>query len=191
MALTPKQERRRTLRAQRREIAAARDVTADDAALGQAALDLVTRVGLTAGSVLLCYESVPGEPPTGAVTAGLLAAGMRVLVPDTLPDLDLDWHDVTDPERRRLGLDAVALADLVLAPGLAVDATGTRMGQGGGCYDRALPRRRPGVPVVVLLHPGELLGAGDEPLPRDAHDQPVDAVLTAASLTDLTGALPA
>ena len=34
--------------------------------------------------------------------------------------------------------DAVALADVVLAPGLAVDRTGTRMGQGGGCYDRAL-----------------------------------------------------
>ncbi len=79
----------------------------------------------------------------------------------------------------------MGLADLVLAPGLAVDASGTRMGQGGGCYDRALPRRRPGVPVVVLLHPGELLGGDDEPLPRDPHDQPVDAVLTAASLTDL------
>ncbi len=189
MAPIPKRERRRSLRAQRREISAARDVRADDAALGQSALELVMRLGLPAGSVVLCYESVPGEPPTGAVVASLLAAGMRVLVPETLPDLDLDWRDVTDPDRTRLGPDAVALADLVLAPGLAVDGSGTRLGQGGGCYDRALPRRRPGVPVVVLLHPGEVLDAQDEPLPRDPHDQPVDAALTAEATTDLGAGL--
>ena len=61
------------------------------------------------------------------------------------------------PPPHRSGTDAVALADVVLAPGLAVDHQGTRMGQGGGCYDRALPRRRPGTPVLVVLHPGELL----------------------------------
>ena len=87
-----------------------------------------------------------------------------------------DRCDASDPRQTRLGLDAVATADLVLAPGLAVDSRGTRMGQGGGCYDRALPRRRPGVPVVVLLHPGEVLGEDEAPLPRREHDQPVDAV---------------
>ena len=59
------------------------------------------------------------------------------------------------------------------------------MGQGGGCYDRALPRRHPGVPVVVLLHPGEVLGDDEPPLPRREHDQPVDAVVTADGLVDL------
>jgi 5-formyltetrahydrofolate cyclo-ligase len=68
-------------------------------------------------------------------------------------------------------------ADLVLAPGLAVDGRGTRLGQGGGCYDRALPRRRAGVPVLVLLHPGER--EADDVLPREAHDVPVDGVVTA------------
>ena len=90
-----------------------------------------------------------------------------------------------DPAATPLGRDAVALADLVLAPGLSVDRSGTRLGQGGGCYDKALPRRRPGTPVVVVLHPEELLGAGEEALPRAAHDQPVDAVVTADGLTDL------
>ena len=81
----------------------------------------------------------------------------------------------------------MAEADLVLAPGLAVDAAGTRMGQGGGCYDKALPRRRPGTPVVVLLHPGELIGAGEPGLPREQHDAPVDAVLTVHGVTWLSG----
>lgn len=185
VAPTPKTQRRRELRARRRGLAATRDLAADDAALAREALELVARLGLGSGSVVLSYESVAGEPPTPATNAALVAAGLRVLVPDTLADLDLDWHDVTDAAAARLGLDAVGLADLVLSPGLAVDTTGTRLGQGGGCYDKALPRRRPGVPVVTLLHPGELVGDGEEPLPREPFDQPVDAVLTAEGLTEL------
>lgn len=185
VAPTPKTQRRRELRARRRELAAARDLAADDAALARGVVALVARLGLGSGSVVLSYESVAGEPPTTATNAALVAAGLRVLVPDTLEDLDLDWHDVSDAAATRLGLDAVALADLVLSPGLAVDTTGTRLGQGGGCYDKALPRRRAGVAVVTLLHPGELVGDGEEPLPREPFDQPVDAVLTADGLTEL------
>ncbi|GGL34718.1 ligase [Phycicoccus endophyticus] len=187
MATPPKAARRQALRARRQALVAARDEAADAAALASGALALAADHGLGAGAVLLSYESLPGEPPTGPLNAALVAAGARVLVPVTLPDLDLEWTDLSDPARALLGRGAVALADLVLAPGLAVDPTGTRMGQGGGCYDRALPRRRPGVPVVVLLHPGELLAADEEPLPRASHDVPVDAVLTADGPTDLGG----
>jgi 5-formyltetrahydrofolate cyclo-ligase len=74
-----------------------------------------------------------------------------------------------------LGPDAISSAGLVLVPGLAADTTGTRLGRGGGSYDRALLRRRPGSRVLVVLHPGELR---EEPLPADLHDQPVDGVLT-------------
>lgn len=193
MARDPvKAERRRRLREHRRALAAARDPASDDTALAARVVELVVGLGLGPGSVVLSYESVPGEPPTPATNDALAARGILVLVPDTEPDFDLDWHDAHDPERARLGHRAVADADLVLAPGLAVDPGGTRMGQGGGCYDRVLPRRRPGVPVVVLLHPGELLADDDEPLPRAEHDVLVDAVLTTEGLTLLTGgqALP-
>lgn len=182
MPQSPKSVRRKELRARRRTIAAERSVEADAAALARGALELLDRLGLGSGAVVLSYESVPGEPPTAALNDALVARGARVLVPDTLADLDLDWHDLVDPAAVRLGLDTPARADLVLAPGLTVDADGTRMGQGGGCYDKALPRRRAGVPVVVLLHPGEL---DDVPLPREEHDVPVDAVLTADGLTVL------
>lgn len=174
MTAPDKRSLRSALRARRRDLAAARDLDADADALADAAARLVEPLG--PGATVLSYESVPGEPPTGALNDRLVGAGLRVLVPITLPDLDLDWHDVTDGERTPLGLDAVALADLVLAPGLAVDRDGVRMGQGGGCYDKALPRRRPDVTVTVLLHPGEVR---DDPLPREPHDVTVDAVLTA------------
>lgn len=186
MARDPvKAARRSTLRARRSEVVADRDLAADDTALARQVRRLVADLGLGPGSVVASYAAVPAEPPTAAVNAALAAHGIRVLLPITRADLDLDWHDAADPDASPLGLDAVALADLVLAPGLAVDPSGTRLGQGGGCYDKALPRRRPGTPVVVVLHPEELLGRADEPLPREPHDQPVDAVVTAAGLTDL------
>lgn len=180
-----KSARRSDLRARRREIAARRDPERDGPALAAHVGALLDDLGLGSGSVVTSYAWVPGEPPTTALNEALAARGVTVLLPVTLPDLDLDWRDAADPDATLLGTHAVDRADLVLAPGLAVDPTGTRMGQGGGCYDRALPRRRPGTPVVVVLHPGELADATDEPLPRAAHDAPVDAVVTAEGLTDL------
>jgi 5-formyltetrahydrofolate cyclo-ligase len=186
MARDPeKSARRAQLRARRRELAAARDVAADGERLARHVLSLLGELDLRVGAVVTSYLSLPGEPPTGPLNAALAAHGIRVLVPVTLPDLDLDWSDATDATASPLGRDAVALADVVLAPGLSVDSRGTRMGQGGGCYDRALPRRRPGAPVVVVLHPGELVEPAGTPLPRRPHDHPVDAVLTATGVVDL------
>jgi 5-formyltetrahydrofolate cyclo-ligase len=186
MARDPeKVARRAELRARRRAIASPRRVDDDGPRIATRALGLLDELGLGAGGVVTSYVAVPGEPPTAAHNAALTAAGIRVLVPITLPDLDLDWRDADDDSAPPLGVDAVSLADVVLAPGLAVDRAGTRMGQGGGCYDRALPRRRPGTAVVVVLHPGELLEPDEPALPRQPHDQPVDAVLTADEVVDL------
>lgn len=186
MARDPDKLARRTeLRARRRAVYATRDATTDGARLAEHVLALLAELALRAGAVVTSYVAVPGEPPTAPLNAALAAHGIRVLVPITLPDLDLDWSDATDAAGSPLGRDAVGLADLVLAPGLAVDRHGTRMGQGGGCYDRVLPRRRPGTPVVVVLHPGELLDAAEPALPRRPHDQQVDAAVTADGVTDL------
>ena len=182
--MVDKQQVRRERRAARRVIAEGRDGADDDAALAETVVALVAERGLAAGSSVALYESYAVEPPTAATVAALTARGIRVLVPITLPDLDLDWSEAGDATRRPLGRDAIGTVDLVLAPGLSVDVGGTRLGQGGGCYDRALPRRAAGVPVLVVLHPGELV---DAPLPRDAYDQPVDGVVTAAGTTWLRG----
>lgn len=181
-----KRELRAALRTRRRAVVAARDLAADASALARHVLDLAEDTGARQSAegegvpLALSYESLPHEPPTGEVNRALVAAGWRVLVPLTLPDLDLDWCDVTDPERTPLGLDAPSHADLALVPGLAADPFGTRLGQGGGSYDRALARLSPHAPVVLLLHPGE---RADEPLPAEPHDRSVSAVLTAEGVT--------
>jgi 5-formyltetrahydrofolate cyclo-ligase len=63
--------------------------------------------------------------------------------------------------------------DLVLVPLLAFDAKGTRLGYGGGFYDRtlhALGTKR----AIGIAFAGQEM---DE-LPCHAHDHPLDAVVT-------------
>jgi 5-formyltetrahydrofolate cyclo-ligase len=110
------------------------------------------------------------------------------------PDLDLEWAAYDGPDALRtarrglleptgpsLGHDAIATADAVLVPGLAVARDGSRLGQGGGCYDRALARVPAGTFVCVLLNSEEVLGS----VPRDDHDRAVAAVATELGLTRL------
>lgn len=170
---------RSELRRRRREIAATRDLVADGEGLARHGIATADAHGVRPGDTVTLYAARPGEPPAGPLLDALLDRGIRVLLPITLPDLDLDWAEATDPDQSALGRVAVAEVALAFIPGLAADLTGTRLGQGGGCYDRVLPRLRPGTPVVVLLHPGEYAA---QPLPRESHDRPVDAVLTAEGL---------
>ncbi|GAB3108006.1 5-formyltetrahydrofolate cyclo-ligase [Janibacter alkaliphilus] len=188
-----KGELRRALRAHRRALVAGRDLDTDARSLADHVLGLAEATASARRAhdhdhdhdhdhermVVLSYVSLPHEPPTGRLNERLLAAGHRVLVPITLPWLDLDWRDLTDTDSLPRGTDSPASADLVIAPGLAVDVAGTRLGQGGGSYDRVFPRLRPGTPVVVLLHPGELRGEDEAPLPREPHDVPVGRVISA------------
>ena len=173
---TAKTALRRRLRATRREHLADRDVEAEATALADHVTALVE--DHTQGRVcrVAAYESRLTEPPTHVLIDRLAAAGYEVVVPITLADLDLDWRVAgsSDP----LGLNAIHDAVVVVAPALAADRGGGRLGQGGGSYDRALARRDPHALVVVLLHEGELLPAGNVPV--DAHDVPVDVAVTAS-----------
>lgn len=123
------------------------------------------------------YRSLPTEPPTQALAEMLHARGATVIVPEMLPDRDLDWHELgpDGTEGPGLGLEAIATALVILTPALAVDHRGTRLGQGGGSYDRALARRNPEAIIVAIVNDEEY---AEWPLPRDAHDVGVDAVIT-------------
>jgi 5-formyltetrahydrofolate cyclo-ligase len=75
--------------------------------------------------------------------------------------------------------------DLVIAPLLAFDRRGGRMGQGGGTYDRTLANLRASGDVFVL----GLAYSGQEvdQVPREPHDQRLDAVLTEAGYIEFGG----
>ena len=59
---------------------------------------------------------------------------------------------------------------------LAVDEAGTRLGQGGGWYDRALLYKGMSAPVIACVFDWEY--RGKELLPCEDHDIPVDGVIT-------------
>jgi 5-formyltetrahydrofolate cyclo-ligase len=138
-------------------------------------------------ATITAYVSIGTEPGTTQLLEDLVGLGKRVILPVVLPDLDLDWsvyHGSTslaparmgllEPVGPRLGVEAVATADVVLVPGLAASRTGDRMGRGGGCYDRALARVPVGTPVWVLLYDDEL---GID-VPVEPHDRRVTGAVT-------------
>jgi 5-formyltetrahydrofolate cyclo-ligase len=164
--------------------------------VGQDAVAIAEQLAATPqlrrAATVAAYVSIGQEPGTGPLLDLLSAAGKRVVLPVLLADNDLDWaayggptdlveagRGLLEPVGRRLGLDAVATADVVLVPALAVDRTGMRLGRGGGSYDRALGRVPVGTFVCALLYDDELV----DRVPHDDHDRPVTAVVTPSGVT--------
>jgi 5-formyltetrahydrofolate cyclo-ligase len=164
-----------------------------DVVLGAAAVAEARRVA--------AYVSVGREPGTGPLIESLSDRGVDIVLPLLLPDGDLDWapytgpHDLAPaprgmlaPTAEALGPDAVSRVDVILVPGLAADRRGTRLGRGGGSYDRVLARLAGRAFSCVLLHRGELL---DIPIPREPHDVPVDAAADPSGFRRLGRSHPA
>lgn len=173
---------RERLRALRRERVPGRDRARDAEELALSALEVVYAAGLGRGDWVAAYEATALEPPTKAMVTALSARGIRVMVPVTLEDWDLDWREVgthhavgTDGVATdTLGRKAIERAKVVFLPAHAVDRAGTRIGQGKGCYDRVIPRTN--ARLVAVVHPWEVL---DEELPSEPHDRRVHAVMAA------------
>jgi 5-formyltetrahydrofolate cyclo-ligase len=89
-----------------------------------------------------------------------------------------EWHPETELSTGRFGTShpdgARLIPDLLLMPLLGFDRQGTRLGYGGGYYDRTFDKlsKRPRL-VGIAFAAQEL----DE-IPRDAHDVPLDLIIT-------------
>ena len=78
---------------------------------------------------------------------------------------------------------AELVPDIVLAPLLAFDQKGYRLGQGGGYYDATLEALR-AQKQVSYIGVGYAEQAVLLKLPREAHDVPLDAMLTPQTLIE-------
>ena len=190
-------ELRATLRAQRAAISmpmVEREQRLADQVMAHPAI-----VMLEPGAWVTCYSSYRDEPPTRLLLQRLCDAGFEVAVPAVHGE-NLHWHDVTgevdDPKawtRDEYGIPrpttpeiATSASELlalgvrvVITPGLGMERSGARIGQGGGFYDRffsSMPRYADGGPFRLgITHFGGLLPDGSIELAP--HDQLIDDVI--------------
>jgi 5-formyltetrahydrofolate cyclo-ligase len=142
-----------------------------------------------AGTVLLFY-SFGSEVPTAAMIQRLLDQGVRVLLPflqgSAMDAAELRPGDLLaattygprEPSSRApVNPSGV---DVVIAPGLAFDAHGYRLGYGGGHYDRYLSRLGPGTLRLGIAFHFQVVPS----VPQGPEDLPLDLVVTDGETID-------
>jgi 5-formyltetrahydrofolate cyclo-ligase len=157
------------------------------AALAVHADALGTRPGMIVGG----YHALPDEADPAALLEALAARGCDIVFPRVAAkDRPLEYHHVPDGDVMAKGAYGIlepldhwplALPDLLLVPLLAFDASGHRLGYGGGFYDRTLQvlkAEKPEIRAVGIAYAGQQVDF----LPRAAHDYRLDAVLTEQGL---------
>jgi len=139
---------------------------------------------LAPGAIVAGYFPFRDEADPRGLMAALSAKGHPLALPSVEPDKPLTFrawamgdamHSSAYGIPEPLASAPEAVPSLVLVPLLAFDATGHRLGYGGGFYDRTLSllARAPLIALGVAY-------AGQEvpALPREAHDHPLDGVIT-------------
>lgn len=158
----------------------------------------------TAGDTVCGYVPVGSEPGSPEMLDDLVRRGVRVLLPVVTIAADrtalpLRWgeyhrgrlvtgrYGLLEPAEPTLPPTALAEADLIVVPALAVDRRGVRLGRGGGFYDRSLVLAAPGARLVALVRDRELV---DE-LPAEPHDVPMTHAITPGrGVVFLTSGIP-
>ena len=146
---------------------------------------------VASGSTVCAYVPVGTEPGSIEVLDMLLRQSGRVLLPiarttaDDAP-LPLRWGEyrpdglipgpwgLFEPPEPWLPESALAEADLVIVPALAVDRRGVRLGRGRGFYDRSLGGRNPQARLIAMVRDPEFVDV----LPSEPHDVLMTHALT-------------
>lgn len=140
--------------------------------------------------VVLSFASFGSEVPTRDLSSDLHAAGKRLLLPYLVHGrmevaevgpgeaLVASRYGPREPPRRA-AVDTEEI-DVVVAPGLAFDRRGNRLGYGGGAYDRYLARLR-SVPLLMGVAFAEQVV---EEVPTGSGDVPVHLVVTDREVID-------
>ncbi|HIZ33626.1 MAG TPA: 5-formyltetrahydrofolate cyclo-ligase [Candidatus Bacteroides merdigallinarum] len=136
-----------------------------------------------AAHTVLLYHSLPDEVDTHTFVRRW-SGRKRILLP-VVKGTDLELRLYTGDDHLAEGAFHIdeptgpiftdyAEIDLAVIPGVAFDRRGNRLGRGKGYYDRLLPRI-PTAYKLGLCFPFQLV----EQIPAEAHDIPMDEVLTA------------
>ena len=119
------------------------------------------------------HDRLPGALPGRVLLPVVPARGRELSWAEYDGRLVAGRFGLQEPAGERLPATALARADVVVVPALAVATDGTRLGRGGGYYDRALAHARADAVLVAAVFDDELL----EALPAGAHARRVTAVV--------------
>lgn len=81
----------------------------------------------------------------------------------------------TDIDSSRFPIVSVEALDMIVVPLVAFDRAGTRLGYGGGCYDRYLPMLSPACQIIGIAFGEQRV----DHVPTDAHDLPLPHIVSA------------
>ena len=80
----------------------------------------------------------------------------------------------TDIDGNRFPIVPATELDMIIAPLVAFDRTGARLGYGGGCYDRYLPTVSASCRIVGIAFDEQRV----DHVPTDAHDLPLPNIIS-------------
>ena len=134
-------------------------------------------------STVLVYSAVPGEADLRMLPDLPASAGKRFAFPVCLSRTEMaamvpgGWKTgafgIREPDPECSQAVDPAEIGLVICPGVAFDLSRTRLGMGGGFYDRFLPQCRN---AAVIMAAFEIQRA--DCLPREPEDIPMDRIVT-------------
>lgn len=163
-----------------------------DAAICRALAELPA---YAAANTVLAFRSLPREVDTREFLLRVLADGKTLLLPrcetgsrlslcvvrDLNADLEPGAMGILEPKRFCL-VRSPESVDFAVIPCASFDRAGNRLGQGGGYYDRLLPRLA--CPTVCVCR--EKLRS--DALPAEEHDMKCSLYLTEAGIADIASA---
>ena len=162
------------------------------AAAAQALARHVTRFEVGPGCIVAGFSAIRTEIDPSALMDALHARGAALALPVAVgrgqPLVFRAWTKDTVLVRGLYGIlepssDAEEVEpDIVLVPLAAFDRRGHRLGYGGGYYDRTLQKLRRSKRIMAA---GLAFSVQEiDELPADAHDEPLDLVLTERDVID-------
>lgn len=171
----------------RKEIIKNRKALSQDQVItfSQQIFDKLKKEGLLNQANTLLYMDFRNEVKTQEMIKEILKSQAYVLLPrvdgdklsihkiSQLKDLVLSDYGILEPNPLSETVDYKTI-ELILAPGVAFDEKGFRLGYGGGFYDRLLSQKRKEVQVIALAFECQMI----EAVPTEPHDYQMDMIVT-------------
>jgi len=154
------------------------------------AMNIFSLPRLLESNLIMLYCTMGTEVDSAPLIDLVISSGRGVALPYCRKDGSIGIGRIFTPRGEDLAIGAYGILEpvarlrdnvgteqlgAIVCPGLAFDETCTRLGHGGGIYDRFLKQAKGNALIVGCAFDCQING---EPLPREEHDITMDVVVT-------------